>query len=218
MPRYDIYALSEVDPKNFTLYKKSMGSNFYANLSSTGGVDRLLFLINRDRFKTIDIEELHTLNDANHRSPLVVELFDQTAGKHFKITVSHFARGDARLREEQANGLREWARAQTVPTIAVGDFNLDYDFIKHEGNAAFAAIMRDGVFKWIKPEEWIDTNWSSAKGVNVDRYPDSMLDFAFVAGPAKEWDCECRVIVMPGDFPDNEESSDHRPVELVVAP
>ena len=36
----------------------------------------------------------------------------------------------------------------------------------------------------------------------------------FVSGPAKRWDPKCRVIVRPGDFPDNDKTSDHRPVEL----
>jgi hypothetical protein len=48
----------------------------------------------------------------------------------------------------------------------------------------------------------------------VDRYPDSMLDFSFVAGAAKNWKAECRAIVRDGDFPDDDKTSDHRPVEL----
>jgi hypothetical protein len=60
----------------------------------------------------------------------------------------------------------------------------------------------------------IDTNWSDDNG--VDRYPDSMLDFNFVAGAAKDWKAECRVIVRDGDFPDDKKTSDHRPVQLVL--
>ncbi|MDA0991027.1 MAG: hypothetical protein O3A51_09780 [Verrucomicrobia bacterium] len=43
-----------------------------------------------------------------------------------------------------------------------------------------------------------------------------MLDFTFVAGAAKDFKCENRVIVRDGDFPDDKSTSDHRPVELVV--
>ena len=60
----------------------------------------------------------------------------------------------------------------------------------------------------------IDTNWSDNNG--VDRYPDSILDFSFVAGAAKDWKAECRVLVREGDFPDDKKTSDHRPVELVL--
>ena len=49
------------------------------------------------------------------------------------------------------------------------------------------------------------------------RYPDSMLDFSFLAGAAKDWKAECRVIVRDGDFPDDDKTSDHRPVELILA-
>jgi hypothetical protein len=49
-------------------------------------------------------------------------------------------------------------------------------------------------------------------------YPHSCLDFTFVAGKAKLWHSRSRVIVRDGDFPDDEKTSDHRPVELVVVP
>lgn len=68
----------------------------------------------------------------------------------------------------------------------------------------------------MKPGEWIDTNWADRNGDGVDDYPGSMLDFAFVANGATEWKTTCRVIQRDGDFPDDETTSDHRPVELVV--
>ena len=76
--------------------------------------------------------------------------------------------------------------------------------------------MRDGIWKWVKPVEWIDTNWADRNDDGVDDYPGSMLDFVFVANGATEWKTTCRVIVREGDFPDDETTSDHRPVELVV--
>jgi endonuclease/exonuclease/phosphatase family metal-dependent hydrolase len=124
------------------------------------------------------------------------------------------ARGDAEFRQQQAVGLREWARNESTPIIAIGDFNFDYDFNTKKGNSGFDAFLKDGVWKWIKPVEMIDTNWSDDNG--KDRFPDSMLDFNFVAGAAKEWYAERRVIVREGDFPDDEKTSDHRPVELIL--
>jgi hypothetical protein len=41
---------------------------------------------------------------------------------------------------------------------------------------------------------------------------------AFVAGTAKDCNAPSRVIVRKGDFPDDERTADHRPVELVVRP
>ena len=39
-------------------------------------------------------------------------------------------------------------------------------------------------WKWIKPEPLVDTNWADHDGDGDDDYPDSMLDFIFVAGAA----------------------------------
>ena len=38
----------------------------------------------------------------------------------------------------------------------------------------------------------------------------------FVAGPAHEWQAKSWVVVRPGDFPDSDETSDHRPVAVAV--
>lgn len=103
-----------------------------------------------------------------------------------------------------------------MPIIAIGDYNFDYDFNTQKGNSGFDAFLKDGVWKWIQPEEMIDTNWSD-DGKGNDRYPDSLLDFNFVAGAAKDWKAECRVIVREGDFPDDHKTSDHRPVELILS-
>ncbi|MEM1225852.1 MAG: hypothetical protein AAGJ40_09145, partial [Planctomycetota bacterium] len=90
------------------------------------------------------------------------------------------------------------------------------------GNPGFAAMMRDGVWKWVQPEEWIDTNWSDGgrghAGDGMDDFPNSMIDFAFVAGPARDWNPRCQIIKRPNDFPDDETTSDHRPTELVLTP
>ena len=77
-------------------------------------------------------------------------------------------------------------------------------------------MMRDNVWEWIQPEELIDTNWFDREGDGEDDYPGSLLDFSFVSGAAKTWSCTSRVLVLPGDFPDDQETSDHRPVELIV--
>ena len=139
-------------------------------------------------------------------------------------------------------GLREWARQQTKPIIAAGDYNFDFDFRNLTGNQSMALFMRrpasDGgafVWQWVVPSpefsvsgtsdadrrvgmltEWIDTNWAGDNG--SDRYRDSMLDFIFVAQRARDWKAEANIIFRPGDFPDDERTSDHRPVEATFDP
>lgn len=110
--------------------------------------------------------------------------------------------------------MREWARDQSVAIINIGDFNMDFDFRSQNGNDSFVEMLKDNVWQWVRPVEFIDTNWSDSDGDGNDNYPDSLLDFAFVAGPAKDWNPVCKVIVRVDDFPDDDTTSDHRPIEL----
>ena len=100
--------------------------------------------------------------------------------------------------------------------IAAGDFNMDYDFPTAKGNSAFVEMLRDNIWSWAKPDPLIDTNWSDRDNDGNDNYPDSMLDFCFIANAAKDWATECDVVVRDGDFPDTKETSDHRPIEIRV--
>lgn len=216
--RHDIYCLCEVNADNFDLYKTALGTGFVSVTSQTGRADRLQIIFDSNRFELLQQKELdhyreHELNNGTHRSPLFVRLRDRESGVESIVMTNHLARSNADLRTQQAIGLREWARDQNVAVINIGDFNMDYDFHTQKGNDAFAEMIRDNVWMWVRPAELIDTNWS-ADGAGNDNYPDSMLDFAFVAGPAKDWNPVCKVIVRDGDFPDDRTTSDHRPIEL----
>ena len=148
------------------------------------------------------------------RCPLYARFKRKDNGREFQFITNHLARGNARFRTQQARGLREWARGQSVPTISIGDFNFDYEFKTEKGNDGFAEFVRDDVWKWIKPQKLIDTNWYDPDKDGKDNYPGSMLDFAFVTGAAKDMKWTCEVIVRDGDFPDDDKTSDHRPVVL----
>lgn len=148
----------------------------------------------------------------------LLRLRDRASGSEFIVMTNHLARTNSGLRTQQAIGLREWARDQSTGVINIGDFNMDFDFHTRKGNEAFVEMLQDNVWHWVKPIEFIDTNWADSDGDGNDNYPDSMLDFAFVAGPAKDWQPVCRVIVRDGDFPDDESTSDHRPIELRLTP
>ena len=211
---YDVYCLCEVHADNFERYAAALPNRFVSVPSTTGGGDRMQIAFDGDSFEPLDVKELREFNEGRHqqRAPLLVRLRDRRSDTEFVVMVNHLARDDDELRVRQAIGLREWARAQTVGVICVGDFNFDFSFKTQKGNEALPEMLRDNIWDWVQPEEWIDTQWSDDDG--KDRYPDSMLDFAFVSGPAKQWDPKCRVIVREGDFPDDYSTSDHRPVEL----
>ena len=225
--RYDIYALQEVHPRNYLRYadaiRDGISKSYRYVLSNTGRSDRLMIVFDSDRLKLQAVSELfrhdeHQLNDWRHRSPLVAEFVDSAADVRFFFVTVHLARGNVDFRTEQAAGLREWANDQQLPVIAAGDFNFDYDFATSNGNLAFERFCEGGVCEWLKPDELIDTNWSDSDGDGMDNYPDSMLDFAFTMGNARTWKAECRVFVRDGDFPDDDGSSDHRPIELEMVP
>ena len=208
---YDVYCLNEVSRRSFPLYDAALPDHESVE-SESGRSDHMMILFDKGKFELLEKKELHQFNNGTHRSPMYVRLKDKKTRTELIVMTNHLARGDERLRQLQAAGLREWARDQPVGIINIGDFNMDYSFKKRRGNVAFTEMLRDSIWNWIPPLPLVDTQWSDNYG--KDRYPYSMLDFAFVAGPAKTWNPRCRVIVRPGDFPDNYSTSDHRPVEL----
>ncbi len=213
LPSAQIYAFCEVDPAEFERFEKACGQNFKAINSETGRKDRLQIVFDTEQFELVRKMELHEMNyRRRYRSPLVVHLRHKTNHEEFLLMTLHLARGKPEIRQEQAKKLVEWARDQTLPIVALGDFNFDYDFHKKNGNEAFKIFQRDNVWMWIKPKTLIDTNWYDPDGDNVDNFKDSMLDFAFVANSAKRWVKQCEVIVRQGDFPDDKKTSDHRPI------
>lgn len=223
--RYDIYLLQEVKPVNFQRYGEALRLHLNEDYryfgSSTGHDDRLMCIFDSSRLELLEVRELFKhqavlLNDWGHRSPLVGEFRDLRDGAQFLVVTVHLARGNAELRTQQAEGLREWGGAQRRPVIAFGDFNMDYVFETRQGNAAFDAMLAGGRWRWVEPNELLDSNWYDGDGDGADDYPGSLLDFAFVTGEG--WDVSTRVIVRDGDFPDDEATADHRPVELIVAP
>lgn len=219
MKRYDIYALSEVLPAASEILEASVGANYTSVISDSGYNDRLAILYDQTVFEEIKHFEIQEINfQRRYRAPLVVHLKHKIAGVEFLVMNNHLARGKATVRQEQAIQLVQWARTQLMPVVALGDYNFDYVFKTKKGNPAFANMLKDDVWQWVRPEEWIDTNWydNPKNPDGKDDYPGSMLDFAFASGPAKIWKKRCRVIVRDGDFPDNESTSDHRPFELTI--
>jgi endonuclease/exonuclease/phosphatase family metal-dependent hydrolase len=216
---HNILCLSEVHPNDFATFRQALGEDFASFESRSGNEDRLQILYDKTRFELLEQIELdrhgdYVLNNGGHRSPTAVRLKDRVSDKTFIVMVNHLARGNAEFRKQQAIGLREWARDQDTAIINVGDFNMDYEFATGKGNDALDEIRRDNVWKWVEPVTWIDTNWWDPEGDGLDNFEGSLLDFAFVAGPAKDWETRCEVIVELNDFPDDEMTSDHRPISL----
>ena len=79
-------------------------------------------------------------------------------------------------------------------------------------------FLQESVRKWVEAKELIDTNWADRNGDGKGDYPDSMLDFVFVANGARERNAETTVIVRDGDFSDDQNTSDRRRVLHVLTP
>ena len=217
--KYDVYALTEVLPESFELYRNAAGSNYDSIETVTGRSDRMQIIFDKTRFELLRRLELDEINyELRYRSPLVAHLRDRQSGTQFMVMVNHLARGKADIRAKQAAQLVEWARNQNLPVIALGDYNYDFEFADRKGNEGFRQMLRDNIWHWIEPDELIDSNWyddpNSPDG--KDDYPGSLLDFAFVAGSAKDWPASCQIITRPNDFPDDQTTSDHRPFEVLI--
>ncbi len=226
---YDIIGLSEVEnPAAYEeeLTKKWPGRYEYirglSGANETREDDHLWFAFSKEKFSLIDSEEMKEVSgfifdDGHHRVPLYIKLKDLANSQEVVFLMNHLARGNKNFRQEQASTLREWARTKSIPIIAIGDYNLDFEFATEKGNKAFDEFMKDDVWLWVRPEPLVDTNWSDRDGDGVDNYIDSLLDFSFLSGKAKTWKASSRVIVRENDFPDNDKTSDHRPVELILS-
>jgi len=236
---FDLIGLTEVSISNKDTYatavRDASGFSVTDLVSNSGGGDRMMILYNEDRFERIQLLELDqhdgiALNFLNRdgenrfRSPFAVELQEENGTRAFFFMVNHLARnngGDRNgpFRVQQAEGLREWARDQSLPIIMVGDQNFDYDISDDEGNASFVEFFRDDVWKWIKPDPLADTNFAADRNNPTrDRYPDSILDFIATANSPENWTTTLsEVIVRSDDFPDDGKTSDHRPLRAAFS-
>lgn len=213
---FDILALSEVPKTSSDEFTKRWG-NESSLVGEKGGQACLLISWNPAKFEKVHTEELTRFSDQEfapgiQSAPLIARLRHTQSQTEFIVVMNHLARGSEELRKRQAILLVEWAKQQTLPIIAVGGYNFDYDIPTKKGNPAFDVFLSDETWKWIEPKPMVDTNWADRNRDGKDDYPDSMLDFSFAAGPAKQWSLESKIIVREGDFPDNEQTSDQRPI------
>ena len=91
----------------------------------------------------------------------------------------------------------------TSPRIACGDYNYDWqvkggDFDHDRG---YDLLVANSVISWVRPEKLVRTQ---------DSHYNSVLDFVFCSYSL--WRGESEIIVREGDFPDDRNTSDHRPV------
>src|SRR5690606_3516820 len=132
-------------------------------------------------------------------------------GIEFIVMVNHLHRSNPGIRHRQAQALNAWAAEQTLPVIAIGDYNFDYNLPSGiSRDAGFDLMTADGHWVWVQPAALVTTQCSG--------WPcqyNSVLDFVFVAGPAQAWPVWSEIVVEANDFPDDLTTPDHRPVLAV---
>jgi len=213
----DLWGLSEVESdQDAAAFERAAeegeGADFRRITGTTGGTDRLSIVYDADRFTLVRHFELSDINPGMVRAPLVAHLRERATGREFLFMVNHLYRGNAQARHRQAEQLNAWGRSQTLPVIAVGDYNFDWEV--NGGDAAhdrgYDNLTREGVFTWVRPATLVKTNCSPQYN--------SVLDFVFVNQAARGWRGESWIDVVPGDCPDGPQKSDHRPVRAVFRP
>lgn len=207
----DLWGLSEVtnaaSASTFELgAEDGEDANFEEIVGTTGGADRLAILYNADRFRLVRQQELTNIGTGNHRASLVAELQEIASNKSFLFMVNHLARGNNNLRHQQATRLNEWVRTQTLPVIAVGDYNFDWDVVGGEQNhdLGFDNMTNTGVWSWVRPATLIKSQCSP----NFN----SVLDFIFVNALAQSWSGASQILVEANDCDPSPLTSDHRPL------
>ena len=80
-----------------------------------------------------------------------MRLKGKASEKTFWFMVNHLYRSRANLRQEQATEIRKWAAAQSIPVIAVGDYNFDFRVPSGPGNTAMANFSQGDTFTWVRP-------------------------------------------------------------------
>ena len=161
----DVWGLSEVnDADDARLFEagaeQGENANFTRVLGSTGGGDRLLLLYDEGRFDLVRKGELDAINvRGNVRAPLYAQLRDARTGAEFIFMVNHLYRSDDAARHWQAAALNDWAEAQTLPLIAVGDYNFDWSVEggERDHDAGYDNLTADGVWKWVRPAALVST-------------------------------------------------------------
>lgn len=207
----DLWGLSEVaGPSSASVFETGAedgeNANFEKVVGTTGGGDRLAIIFNAQRFRLVTSHELLDINEGNHRAPLAVELQDIASNRNFLFMVNHLARGNNELRRRQATKLNAWVRTQTLPVIAVGDYNFDWDVVGGDQNhdLGYDNMINSGAWTWVRPATLVKSQCSPQFN--------SVLDFIFVNSLAQGWSGTSEILVEPNDCVSSPLTSDHRPV------
>jgi endonuclease/exonuclease/phosphatase family metal-dependent hydrolase len=203
----DIWLLQEVNGKEAAYYERGAErdeeADFTFSMSTSGDGNNLLTLWDAERFTLLESEQLNQINTTgNARPALVVHLHDNATGTDFLVINNHLYSSRPGERERQASLLAEWAREQSLPILAGGDFNFEARW----SDVGYFNIKRYNLWQWVEPE---------TPGASL---PNGMLvDHFFLVGDAQGWPATAHVVTREGDA-DSIFNADHKPIMALVGP
>jgi endonuclease/exonuclease/phosphatase family metal-dependent hydrolase len=216
MQGVDLWGFSEVEGEDWAREldkgaEEGENAAFDVVLGASGQKDRLAIAFNTDRFELVKKFELGDINiEGKVRAPLVIHVKDRAHNNlEYLFMVNHLYRGSDTGRHKQGELLNTWVRTQTLPVIAVGDYNFDY--LVEGGDtgardAGFNNMTKDNAWTWVRPAT-LETTTAPSR-----RRPGAILDFVFIANGAAQWSPASEIVKLPGEFADRDTTSDHRPV------
>jgi endonuclease/exonuclease/phosphatase family metal-dependent hydrolase len=217
----DLWGLQEVNSRSAPPILAAAAADgedaaFTAIQGNAGDGLHLVALYNADRFDLLEWWEETAVNTTgNVRPALVLDLKERASGLRFLFMVNHLYRSRENERHRQADILNDWGATHALPTIAVGDYNFDWDIDNgdQQHDAGYDLMTAAGAWQWVRPPALTTTQCSGWPC----RYT-SVLDFVFLNPAAQGWPAQSKIVVRADDFPDDATTSDHRPVRAQLWP
>ena len=226
IPASHIWGLVEVATPDLQTYRAAIGANFVLIAGKSGRNDRMAIVFDPDILEKIGQEkELSAAGGTRH--PLHAKFRVRATGDEFLFVVNHLQRGREETRQAQADWLNKWAQGKAdnknPPAIVlVGDYNFDVTPYTKQGNEAFDLFMVDGMFRWVVPG-CVDTDSCPLTGTGCSPIFNSILDFVFLEGTARNWSASSEILFKDdAEYCANERlgvpgamqpgGADHRPV------
>lgn len=185
-------------------------SNFHV-IKGTTGTDKTYLQIYYDAnlYHLISHLELDEINKNKRvRAPLVAKFQNINTKQVFLFMVNHLYRKDEHARLEQAKQINKWIQKQSLPVIAVGDYNFDLSPENiDEHDPGFDAITKNGVLRWIMPTYLLPSQCSRYK---------SILDFVFISNKVDLQDAYSELSYPELDYCTTDGNSDHRPLTAMI--
>ncbi len=214
-----LWGLCEVRNDHWAqLFQQAAGENepgdFVSILSSSGGSDLSCIIYDTTQFELVGGFEINWQDRLWYspnmplRPPLVARLRHRAGGQEFFFMVNRLY---ACQTDRQTAALNAWAVGQTIPVVAAGTYDFQYNPdagpLCPAGQDALLALIANGAFRWVPPDNPTGT---------LDWHRDIIDDFIFLANATGRLSGCSHIITEPGDFSSDEMTSDHRPVQATL--